>query len=422
MDATSGSAAATTTEAAPITWLTGYEEVREAFKRRELRQASYDGAKETVFADTLVTLDGEPHDIRRRTEQPLFRPDMVAALENAIVPAAEQIIAQYKAAGEADLVDVARSVSTAMAAGIVSLDGCDSVVRLDELSALMAKLHEGVVIEWSTRSRDELLAEVAIARDRYRERFLTPALARREEMAVDADAAEDLIQLLLAHRDLLEMDPDKILRESVHYLVATAQTTATALVHGCQQIWSWIAACPGDTRKLDDLLFVQAAMNETLRLQPPSGWHMRIADTGLTLASGRRINAGEKLGLHLVRANQDPSVFGDDADRFNPYRTTPRRVPAYGLAFGDGAHVCIGKRLTAGVPARAGASGVLAAIAMASFAAGCMPHHRRPPVAEPNTERRQYRSYPVVFGDGAGLGATAIGRPLPEVQPSAADA
>lgn len=423
MNATEGSSTSTRAGGAAITWLTSYEEVREAFKRPELLQASYDGAKDTVFNDVLVTLDGAPHGIRRRTEQPLFRPDIVGALENAIVPElAERLIAPFKAAGEAELNDIARLVSTAMAAEIVGLDDCDSVERLEELSVLMAKLHEGVVIEWTTRPRDVLLAEVAVARDRYRERFLAPSLKRREAAAGTADAAADLIQLLLAHRETLTMDPEKILRESVHYLVASAHTTATAIVLGCHQIWSWIGANPDDAERLDDPEFVQACMNETLRLSPPSGWQFRIAAQDFTLGSGRRIVAGEKLGLHLIRANQDPLVFGDGADRFDPNRVMPRHVPPFGFAFGEGVHVCIGKRLTAGVPARPGAAGVLAAAGLALFAAGCVPHRDRPPVSEPNTERHQYRSYPVMFADGATLAAGTVERPLAAVEPLAADA
>lgn len=420
MNAKNGGAASVDDGNKAVTWLTNYEDVREAFKLRELRQASYDGAKDTVFADVLVTLDGERHGTRRRSEHPLFRPDMVAGLENAVVPAAAgKLIAQLQSSGETDLVNIARLISTAMAARIVGLDDCDTAERLEELSALMAKLHEGVIIEWTTRPREALLAEVSVARDRYRERFLAPSLARRENPAAGGAASEDLIQLLLAQRDALAMDPEKILRESVHYLVATAHTTATAIVHGCHQTWRWIAAHPEEREKCGDQGFVQACMNETLRLQPPSGWQFRIAEQDITLSSGRRIGAGEKLGLHLVRANQDPLVFGCDAEQFDPYRTPPRHVPPYGLAFGDGAHVCIGMRLVAGVPARSGASGVLAAIGMALFASGCMPHRTRPPVSEPNTERHQYRSYPVRFADPDRSAEEVINGPLAEVEPSA---
>jgi len=85
----------------PITWLTTYAEVRDVFKRPELLQASHDGAKETIFADVLMTLNGALHAHRRRTEMTLLRPNIVAALENVVVPAeAARLIAAIKSGGE----------------------------------------------------------------------------------------------------------------------------------------------------------------------------------------------------------------------------------------------------------------------------------------------------------------------------------
>lgn len=384
----------------PVTWLTTYAEVRDAFKRPGLLQISYDGAKETVFADVLVTLDGPPHDSRRRTEVTLLRPQIVATLENGIVPAdAARLIAALKEPGEADLTDVSRLISTLLAARIVGLDECEAIDRLEGLSALMARLHQGAVIDWSTRPREEVLADVREAREEYRRLYFGPALARREALLRDGNAQEapDLIHLLLAHRDALQMDTEMILRETVHYLVATGHTTSTVFVHGCHEIWHWLEAHPEDAAKLSDPLFMQACMNEATRLWPPSGWQLRRAAEDVTLQSGRRVRAGEALGLNLVSANRDPAVYGPDAERFDPYRRTAKHVPPVGLSFGDGTHVCLGKRLTMGIPSTPGSSGILSAMGLALFAAGAKPHPERAPVVQTGTARHQFRSYPVIF-------------------------
>jgi len=386
----------------PVTWLTGYDEVRDAFKRSSLLQTSYDGAKETIFADVLITLDGPPHTMRRKAEVALFRPDVVAHLEATMVPeTAAQVVAAIRPAGEADLVDLSRLISTGMAARIVGLDDTESLDRLEELSMLMAKLHEGVVIEWSTRPRKEVLAQVAVARDRYRERFFGPSLQRREALLRDGGApaagATDLIQLLLIHQKAQAMDAEKMLRESIHYLAASAHTAATVIVHACHETWAWIEANPGDAGRLHDPRFVQSCMNETMRLWPPSGWQFRIAAEDLTLNSGRRIRKGERLGLSIISANRDPAVFGAGADRFDPQGRRPKHVPAFGLAFGDGDHVCIGKRLAAGAQVPPGATGVLVAIAMSILGAGARPHPVRQPVPHGGTARHQYLNYPIVF-------------------------
>ena len=383
-----------------VTWLTTYAEVRDAFKTPELLQTSYDGAKETIFADVLVTLEGERHDQRRHAEVALFRPQIVAALENSIIPAeAARLIGVVKAAGDADLTYIARMVTTGLAARIVGLDDCDSIPRLESLSALMARLHQGAVIDWSTRPREEVLADVREAREQYREQFFDPSLRRRDAMLQTGGAGEspDLIHLLLVHRQGLAMDPAMILRETVHYLVATGGTTTTVFVHGCHEIWRWTATHSEDAAKLGDPEFVQVGMNEATRLWPPSGWQLRKAGADLTLRSGRHVRAGETLGLNLISANRDPAVFGVDADQFNPYRKSTKHVAPVGLSYGDGIHVCLGKRLAMGVPAKSGSSGVLSAMGLALFAAGARPHPTRAPVKLVGTARDQYFSYPVTF-------------------------
>jgi cytochrome P450 len=384
----------------PVTWLTSYAEVRDAFKNPALLQTSYDGAKETIFADVLVTLEGARHDQRRRTEVALFRPQIVATLENSVIPAeAARLIAAVRAAGGSDLTDISRLMTTGLAARIVGLDDCESIPRLEILSALMARLHQGAVIDWATRPREEVLADVREARETYREQFFAPSMRRRDAMLRDGGAKDspDLIHLLLVHSKDLAMDPEMILRETVHYLVATGGTTSTVFIHGCHEIWGWIAAHPEDGGKLADPAFMQACMNEATRLWPPSGWQLRQAGGNLTLRSGRQVREGETLGLNLITANRDPEVFGATADRFDPDRPATKAVSPVGLSFGDGEHVCLGKRLTMGVPSKEGSSGVLSAMGLALFAAGAVPNPARAPVVQPGTARHQYSSYPILF-------------------------
>jgi cytochrome P450 len=384
----------------PVTWLTSYAEVRDAFKNPGLLQTSYDGAKETIFADVLVTLEGARHDQRRRTEVALFRPQIVATLENSVIPAeAARLVAAVRAAGGSDLYEIARLMTTGLAARIVGLDDCESIPRLEALSGLMARLHQGAVIDWATRPREEVLADVREARETYREQFFSPSMRRRAAMleAGGAKDSPDLIHLLLVHSKDLAMDPEMILRETVHYLVATGGTTSTVFIHGCHEIWEWIAAHPEDGDKLADPAFMQACMNEATRLWPPSGWQLRQAGGNVTLRSGRQVREGETLGLNLITANRDPEVFGATADRFDPHRPATKHVSPVGLSFGDGEHVCLGKRLTMGVPAKEGSSGVLSAMGLALFGAGAKPDPSRAPVVQPGTARHQYSSYPILF-------------------------
>lgn len=382
-----------------VTWFRGYDEVRAAFKCADLLQASYDGAKDTVFADVLVTLDGDPHAVRRRAESVLFRVGVVHRLEAELIPAlAARLVARAAQAGQGDLVELSRRISTALAARIVGLDDCERETRLDELAQLMAALHEGATVEWSTQRREEVAARARVARDRYEANFLAPSLARRRGPgAAGPDDGQDLLQLLLARQAELGLDDAQVLRESVHYLVATGHTASTVLVHVLHEIWTWVAAGPAHRARLQEPGFIQACVSEATRLWPPSGWQFRVAARDGVLETGRAYQRGERIGLHLIAANRDPAVFGPTADAFDPERQPLRQVPPYGLAYGDGPHMCIGRRLAAGQPGDLAGPGVLTQIALALLAAGCRPDPARPAEVQTGTDRHQYGRYPVLF-------------------------
>ncbi|HET9769467.1 MAG TPA: cytochrome P450, partial [Acidimicrobiia bacterium] len=54
-----------------------FEEARDAYRQKELRQALYDEG-EIIMGDVLVNLHGDEHRARRRLENRLFRRDTFA--------------------------------------------------------------------------------------------------------------------------------------------------------------------------------------------------------------------------------------------------------------------------------------------------------------------------------------------------------
>src|SRR5690606_25970091 len=69
-----------------------------------------------------------------------------------------------------------------------------------------------------------------------------------------------------------------------------------------------------------------------------------------TEVAGRQIPQGALVILDAARANRDPEVFGPEADRFDPDRAVPDRVPRWGLSFGAGPHQCPGRNVAGGFP------------------------------------------------------------------------
>ena len=146
---------------------------------------------------------------------------------------------------------------------------------------------------------------------------------------------------------------------------------------------------------------MRAVVNETLRVDPIVEFLPRRAVAEMTLRSGRTIAAGAEIVVNLWQANRDRSVFGDDADEFRPerFRELSSKHAPFGMAFGAGAHLCIGKPLVTLGGADApdyDVPRILPKVLAALLRAGVRRCDDEQP-AEEETYRKMLRTYPVVF-------------------------
>jgi cytochrome P450 len=88
-----------------------------------------------------------------------------------------------------------------------------------------------------------------------------------------------------------------------------------------------------------DRKLVEAAIEESLRLDPPVRLLMRTCSAD-TVVAGEQISTGEAVIFGVEQANRDEEKF-DDAEQFRLDRPDLRRH----LAFGGGPHVCPGAHL-----------------------------------------------------------------------------
>jgi cytochrome P450 len=115
-------------------------------------------------------------------------------------------------------------------------------------------------------------------------------------------------------------------------LPAAAQTTYRTL---CNLLFGLLTH-PDQLAALSaDHGLIAQAIEEGLRWEPPlmSFGRMAVADTEI---DGVAIPAGTPVNLIVGAANHDPGRW-DDADKFDIFRP-----PQAHLAFGSGAHVCLG--------------------------------------------------------------------------------
>lgn len=361
---------------------------------------------------TLPVIDGDEHRDRRRLEAVLFTPAATERYEREILRRQlDHFVAACRAAaapGEryrADLVELALSWLTQVAARISGIDGIDD----DASAARLRELTEGRVPEYAKVDDEE---RRRIERDDEERRAIfaaelfAPSLARRRALVADVAAGRrsreelprDVLTLLVEHPDP-SWDEDLALREVLVYLAGSIRTTARSLVHLTAHLDAWFADHPEDRARRLDPAFVRAAANETLRLHPVLPVLLRRAMERTELSDGTVVEAGERLALLFGNGNRDPAVFGPSANRFDPYRETGHAaVPGYGLAFAIGSHTCIGRRLAMGTgDPTTGALGSLVTMALLLQSMDVRLDPADPPVYDDGTFYDEYVRFPVLL-------------------------
>lgn len=405
----------TTVSATEPIVLTTFEEAKEAYRAKDLRQSLYDEG-EVIMADVLVNLHGDEHRARRRVENRLFRREVFEHYEREMFPeVVEKTLAPYLEAGKADLVHLGHMLLlnlSALTAGIDRPQGTPEETR--RLYDYMMLFIEGATLAHSTGNKDEQRKKIYAGLLDWDKEFLTPSMNRRKELLERAKAGEDVevprdvLTVLLEHWDELNLTHEILRREVAFFLLAGAHTTATAFVRSIDHILNWLEEHPEDAELVrTDRLFVQRCIHETLRLNPSSPIGRRRALAPIKLRSGVEIPEGSIVILDLHKINRDQSVFGEDADQFNPRRPLPPGVAPFGLSFAAGMHVCIGQDLAAGVVPREGADlqghlhGLLSVVVQRMIDAGVRRDPNDPPERDRNTLRPYWGRYPVLLGGAA---------------------
>jgi cytochrome P450 len=398
-----------------------YEAAAAALRHHDLAQSLYDEGA-VIMKDVLLTLHGDAHRARRVLELRVFRRDFFRVYENETFPATlAETIAPFERAGRADLIDLGYRVTMNLTADFAGVDRTrGNADETEHLRRLVMTFSEGATLVHSTRDKEAVRAEVRAALGEFDQAFYQRSAARRRDLlvqfargAITEDALpRDVLTVLLRNEDRLELPHDLMLREIAFYLQAGSHSTANATTHAFHDLLVWGNAHPDDRDRIArDPLFLQRCVHESLRLHPASPVAWRRATCPVQVASNASASMSESISantddrviIDLATANQDPSIFGADADRFNPHRELPPGVPPWGLTFGTGLHMCLGRDLDGGVVPRADTDpathqyGIVPLFVRALFARHARPDPTRPPVPATKTARPNWGSYPILL-------------------------
>lgn len=273
-----------------------------------------------VLRRNMLTTDGMDHQRLRGSVRDVFTRSFVAGLEEGIEAIAAGTIDPIPADMEFDfMADIALPLPIAVAAAWMGLD-VDSARLLREespaISRMLSDFGNTAAVEAGTVAFATLLTE------------LLPLAADRR-----THPGDDLISFMAADPDL---ELDDVVTTAVIIAIAGHETTANLL--GAAMI-RLLTPGPDGVPPIDAIHTVDDGLiTELLRLDGP------VQAVGRTATADHVIDdiiilAGQPALVVIAAANRDPAIFN------RPHQLQTDRTGPAPLAFGYGAHYCLGAAL-----------------------------------------------------------------------------
>ncbi|HET9943680.1 MAG TPA: cytochrome P450, partial [Terriglobia bacterium] len=319
-------------------WLvTSYEAVNSALRSPQLSSDRFPRARqrlaprglEALIEDrtrSMIHMDPPDHTRLRALVNKAFTPRAVNAMESRIQHLVEELLDAVQAQGRMEVIaDLAYPLPVMVIAemlGVPPEDRASFKRWSDEMSILLS----GDIVGLS----EDVLRKALGAREELVEYFRAIAEQRRQNPGSDLLSA-----LLQAEEEGGRLTEDELYSTVVLLLVAGNETTTNLLGNGLLALLRH----PDQMRLVwNDPTLIPGAVEEMLRYDSPVQLTTRMAKVEMEI-HGTPIPRGEWLYLVMGAANRDPEQF-PDPDRFDVSRTDNRHI-----AFGAGAHFCLGAPL-----------------------------------------------------------------------------
>ncbi|MBL7495847.1 cytochrome P450 [Frankia sp. CNm7] len=284
-----------------------------------------EGAPEDIPIRALVQMDAPDHPVYRHISADWFKPAGVRKLADRIAELAKRYVDQLaEFGGECDFFqDIAANYPLYVIMSLLGLPEED----FPRMLKLTQELFGANDADLARNTENSAFMETMLDFFNYFQKLITD---RR------ANPTDDLASVIANATPRGELIGEL---EAIGYyvLIATAghDTTSSALAGGLHALLQY----PDQWRRLaDDPGLVPTAFEEMIRWVSPVKQFMRTA-TADTSVRGVPIAKGESVLLSYPSANRDEDVF-EHPDRFDVGRSPNRHV-----AFGFGAHYCLGTHL-----------------------------------------------------------------------------
>ncbi len=322
-------------------------------------------AEQAGILPMMVTTDPPDHTKLRKLINRGFTPKRVADLEPEVRAVVVDAITRLQRAGEGDLItDLGAPLPTAIIGRFLGVPPADRM-----------QFHEWATAVVSATGGNEFHADAMQAAVGLYGYFRELTQRRRRE------PADDLIGTLIASEvDGASLTDEDVLGFCFNIITGGVETTTSLIANAMLMMQAEPAV---RERLAAEPACIPAAIEEFLRLETPVQGLCRTTTRAVTL-HGVTIPAGEKVLLLFAAGNRDEREFPD------PDRLDVDRAPERHLAFGQGAHYCIGAALAR----------LMGRVALEELTTRLGPHR----IDEGRAQRiragvvRGYRSLPIAVG------------------------
>jgi cytochrome P450 len=149
--------------------------------------------------------------------------------------------------------------------------------------------------------------------------------------------ADLLTSLAISETDGITLTNKEIVATASFLLLAGFETTVNLLSVGTRVL---VGNPPALNKVSKEYGLIPNLVEEALRFVSPIQYTLRTSKSEATLKDGTVVKKGQSIVLMIVGANRDPKIFSDP-ESFSIDRVNAKR----NLAFGYGAHHCIGASL-----------------------------------------------------------------------------
>ncbi|KAK1264522.1 Cytochrome P450 86B1 [Acorus gramineus] len=177
------------------------------------------------------------------------------------------------------------------------------------------------------------------------ERALVPMLTRAAELGEVVDLEDVLLRFTFnaSCKIVTGVDPNCLSEQEVPFARVFDEAEEVLALRRVTPMWCW------KLMSLRGLVYLHAALCETLRLYPPVPFNHKWAAKADVLPSGVSVEAGTRILISMYAMGRMERVWGKDCEEFRPERWITERgrikyEPSHKfLAFNAGPRTCLGK-------------------------------------------------------------------------------